>query len=157
MANFGQKYLDYSDVVAGQLRDVGFDVTLDVLSRADYLTNVWRNRDFQVFVGPLPPTSTTNDFLLSLLHSQGQWNITGVVDAELDRLIGAQSVESDVQARGELVRQIQERVLSQGLLFMPAITIERWAYSTRVTGFHPNLAAGQGSFWQSVGIIEDGA
>jgi len=157
VANFGQKYLDYGDVVAGQLRDVGFDVTLNVLSRADYLTNVWRNHDFQVFVGPLPPTSTTNDFLLSMLHSQGQWNITGVVDAELDRLIGAQSVEGDVQARGVLIRQIQERVLSQGLLFMPAITIERWAYSTRVTGFHPNLAGGQGSFWQSVGIIEDGA
>jgi peptide/nickel transport system substrate-binding protein len=157
LANFGQKYLDYGDVVAGQLRGVGFEVTLEVLSRADYLTNVWRNRDFQVFVGPLPPTSTTNDFLLSMLHSQGQWNITGVVDAELDRLIRAQSVEQDVQTRGVLVRQIQERVLSQGLIFMPAITIERWAYSTRVTDFYPNLAAGQGSFWESVGIIEDGA
>ena len=154
VANFGQRYLEYGDIVAGQLREVGLDVAVDVLSRADYLTNVWRNRDFQVFIGPLPPTSTTNGFLLSLLHSQGQWNITGAADAELDRLIEAQSVESDLQARGALVRQIQERVLSQGLLFMPAITIERWAYSTRVTGFHPNLAAGQGSFWEEVGIAE---
>jgi ABC-type transport system substrate-binding protein len=126
-----------------------------VLSRAVYLTNVWRNHEFQVFVGPLPPTSTTNDFLLSLLHSQGQWNITGAVDAELDRLIVAQSIESDAQARRALVRQIQKHVLSQGLLFMPAITIERWAYSRRVTGFYPNLAAGQGSFWEAVGTIEE--
>lgn len=155
VANFGQQYLDYGDVVAGQLREVGFDVTVEVLSRANYLTNVWRNREFQVFVGPLPPTSTTNGFLLSLLHSQGQWNITGATDAELDRLIEAQSVESDVQARGVLIRRIQEHVLSQGLLVMPAITVERWAYSPRVTGFHPNLAGGQGSFWEHVGITED--
>ena len=152
VANYGPEYLAYGDVVTQQLEAAGFEVTLVVLTRSAYLEQVWQERTFQVFLGPLPPVGTTNSFLLSLLHSEGQWHITSHQDVELDRLIEEQSAEMDATRRGELVRQVQARVLDHGLLFMPAITVERWAYAPRVRGFHPNMAAGDGSFWRHIDL-----
>ena len=155
VANFGPRYTAYGQLIAGQLRAAGFQVSVEVLSRSSYLTTVWEERDFQVFVGPLPPVITTNSFLLSLLHSSGQWHITNHSDQELDWLIEEQSAEMAPAQRGDLVRQIQRRVLEQGLLFMPVMRVERWAFSPRVAGFHPNMAAGDGSFWRWLGLAEE--
>ena len=154
VANFGDRYVEYGRLVAEQMTRAGFQVTVEPLSRSQYLAAVWQEKRFQAFVGPLPPVSSANSFLLPLLHSEGQWHITGHQDQELDRLIEEQSTEMDAARRGELLRQIQGQVLEQGLMFMPVITMERWAYSSRVTDFHPNLAAGDGSFWRTVGIDE---
>ena len=52
-----------------------------------------------------------------------------------------------------MLRQMQEEILANALFFMPAITIERWAFNERVKGFHPNLASGQGSFWENVSVV----
>ena len=155
VANFGDRYVEYGRRVAEQLTGAGFRVTVETLSRSQYLAAVWQEKGFQVFVGPPPPMSSANSFLLPLLHSEGQWHITGHEDQQLDRLIEEQSTEMDAARRGELLRQIQSRVLEQGLLFMPVITVERWAYSSKVTDFHPNLAAGDGDFWRMVGVDED--
>ena len=155
VANFGPRYVAYGELVAQQLAAAGFDVSTETLTRSQYLPQVWRERRFQVFVGPLPPVTTTSSFLLALLHSQGQWNITGHEDSVLDGLIEEQSVELGEGRRGELVRQVQERMLEMGLLFMPVITAERWAYSPRVTGFSPSFAGGDGSFWRSVGLTDE--
>ena len=154
VANFGDRYVEYGRLAAEQMTRAGFQVTVEPLSRSQYLAAAWQEKRFQAFVGPLPPVSSANSFLLPLLHSEGQWHITGHQDQELDRLIEEQSTDMDAARRGELLRQIQGRVLAQGLMFMPVITMERWAYSSRVTDFHPNLAAGDGSFWRTVGIDE---
>ena len=73
--------------VAAERRGAGFDVRVEPVSRNAYLTRGWRERDFDAFVGPLPPTDTTSAFLLSLLHSEGSSNVTGAADAALDDLI----------------------------------------------------------------------
>ena len=155
VANFGAEYGEYGEWVAERLAAAGFELTIETLTRSQYLTQVWQERRFQVFVGPLPPIATTGAFLFGLLHSQGQWQITGYADPELDELIEEQAVELDPQRRGELVRAAQERVLELGLLFMPVITAERWAYSPRVSAFYPNFAGGDGAFWGSVAVGDE--
>ena len=152
VANFGPRYVEHGQLIAEQLREAGFQVTVETLSRTQYLNVVWQQKEFQVSLGPLPPAATTNAFLLPLLHSRGQWHITNHQDPALDRLIEQQSSEMDAVRRGELVRQIQARVLDQALLFMPLITVERWGYSPRVVDFYPNMEGGDGSFWQAVGL-----
>ena len=156
VANFGPEYTAYGDFLARQLNGAGFQVTVETLNRSEYLTQVWQARDFQAFVGPMPPVATTGVFLFSLLHSQGQWHITGQQDAELDKLIEQQAVELDTQRRGALVRTIQELVLELGLLFVPVVTAERWACAPGVSNFYPNMAGGDGAFWASVAIGEPG-
>ena len=153
VANFGEAHVRLGEVLADQMADAGFEVTTEVLTRSQYFSRVWQDRDFEAFVGPLPPTATTNDFLLGLVHSEGQQSMTGHTDPELDALIEAQSVEADPAVRGDLVRQIQARVLDQALLFMPAIAAERWAFGARVRDFAPSMPAGAGDFWRAAAVF----
>ena len=154
VANFGPSYVTHSELLAAQLREAGFDVRVETVSRSAYLTHVWRERDFDAFIGPLPPTDTTSSFLLSLLHSEGSSNVTGAADAALDGLIEEQAAETDVRSRGELVRAAQAAALEGAWLFMPVISAERWAFSARVDGVPAAMPAGAGDLWKYVRVDE---
>ena len=156
VANFGETYVEHGRLLAEQLREAGFDVVVDVLSRAAYLRQVWEGRDFDAFVGPMPPTDTPNAFLLGLVHSEGAFNVTGGT-AAIDALIEHQAAELDGAVRSELARDIQRQMLSEALFFMAAEAAERWAFSDRVTGFLPRMPMGAGDLWALVGVADSGA
>ena len=147
--------MEHGRLLAEQLKDAGLDVTVEVLSRAAYLRRVWEERDFDAFVGPMPPTDTPNAFLLGLVHSDGAFNVTGGTTA-LDVLIEQQASELDDATRAELAREIQLEMLSEALFFMAASAAERWAFSDRVTGFVPQMPMGGGDLWAEVGIADGG-
>ncbi len=156
VANFGETYVEHGRLLAEQLEGSGLEVTVEVLSRAAYLRRVWEERDFDAFVGPMPPTDTPNAFLLGLVHSDGAFNVTGGATA-LDALIEQQASELDGAARAELAREIQLEMLSEALFFMAAGAAERWAFSDRVTGFVPHMPMGAGDLWAEIGIADGGA
>ena len=156
VANFGETHVEHGRLLAEQLEDAGFDVTVEVLSRAAYLRRVWEERDFDAFVGPVPPTDTPNAFLLGLVHSDGAFNVTGGTTA-LDALIEQQASELDGATRAELAREIQLEILSEALFFMAAGAAERWAFSDRVTGFVPHMPMGAGDLWAQVGVADSEA
>jgi ABC-type transport system substrate-binding protein len=104
-------------------------------------------KDFQLAVGAIPPTSTTNSYLFGLLHSKGQWNLAGHNDAQLDSMIEAQAMEfNDIVRRDQLV-DIQRQVLDQAYLFSPVTTASRWVFSNDLKGFEPNTALSEYNFW----------
>ena len=104
-------------------------------------------RDFQLMVGAVPPTSTTNSYLFGLLHSQGQWNLAGHEDSLLDSMIETQAAEFDDAARREQLVEIQRRVLDQAYLFSPVTAASRWVFSSDLKGFEPNAALSEYNFW----------
>ncbi len=154
VANFGPAHVTHGELLTAQLRGAGFDVSVETVSRSTYLTRVWRERDFDAFVGPLPPTDMPSSFLLSLLHSEGSSNVTGASDPALDGLIERQAAETDVGRRGELVRAAQAAALEGAWLFMPVISAERWAFSARVSGVPAAMPAGAGDLWKYVRVDE---
>jgi len=153
VANFGETYVEHGRLLAGQLGEAGFDVAVEVLSRAAYLRQVWEERDFDAFVGPMPPTDTPNAFLLGLVHSGGAFNVTGGATT-LDEGIERQSVEMDPGARAGLARDIQREMLTEALFFMAAGAAERWAFSERVEGFVPRMPMGSGDLWTLVSVAD---
>ena len=104
-------------------------------------------REFQLAVGAVPPTSTTNSYLFGLLHSQGRWNLAGHEDTQLDTMIELLSVEFDDVARREQLVEIQRWVLDQAYLFSPVTTASRWVFSSDLKGFEPNTALSEYNFW----------
>jgi len=104
-------------------------------------------REFQLAVGAVPPTSTTNSYLFGLLHSQGRWNLAGHEDTQLDTMIELQSAEFDDVARREQLVEIQRWVLDQAYLFSPVTTASRWVFSSDLKGFEPNTALSEYNFW----------
>ena len=155
VANFGEARVSHGRLLGAQLEAAGFDVEAEVLSRAAYLRRVWEERDYDAFVGPMPPADAPNGFLLGLTHSRGAFNVTGGT-AELDALIERQATETDGEARGGLAREIQRVILSEALFFMAAGAAERWALSDRVTGFVPHFPMGAGDLWAFVSAADGG-
>jgi ABC-type transport system substrate-binding protein len=105
------------------------------------------SREFQLAVGAIPPTSTTNSYLFGLLHSQGQWNLAGHEDDRLDAMIEAQAAEFDDNARRDQLVEIQRHVLDQAYLFSPVTAASRWVFSSDLMGFEPNTALSEYNFW----------
>ena len=147
---FGDVYLGLEQRLADDLRQVGFNPTIRRLNPSQCSDIVLNQRDYQLALGVLPPTSTTNSFLTALLHSQGRWNISGHQDLELDAMIQRQATEFEPVRRGEVLKEIQRRVLEQAYLFSPVTGASRWVFDPQVQGFHPNTALSEYFYWSRV-------
>jgi peptide/nickel transport system substrate-binding protein len=151
VAEFSDIYLEMGQQVAEDLRAVGFDPTVRAVNPAHYNEILLgADKDYQIALGAFPPTSTTNGFLLSLLHSSGPANIVGHQDSTLDALIEQQATELDPRIRREQLAQIQRHVLEQGYLFSPVMGASRWVFDRDLQGFYPNTALSEYNYWSRV-------
>ena len=148
VADFGDLHLALGRQLEDDLRSVGFDPSTVAVNSSLYQDKVWHDRNYDMALGELPPTSTPNGFLFGILHSGSPTgNVTGHSDAELDSLIVRQSVEGDPMARRDLVRELQRHVLEQAYMFTPVTTGARWVFHPRVKGFFPNTSASEYFYW----------
>ena len=145
---FESAYLELAERVAGDLRVVGFNPTIRRLNPARFgEVVVTKNKDYQVALGVVPPTSTTNSFLFALLHSAGRWNLAEHQDNVLNSMIERQAVELDSARRRDQIREIQRYVLDQAFLFSPITGSTRWVFDPDLKGFHPNTALSEYIYW----------
>jgi peptide/nickel transport system substrate-binding protein len=143
----GDIYLELEQRVVDDLRAVGFNPTIRRLNPAQFSETVFDYKDYQVALGVLPPTSTTNSFLLALLHSSGRWNIAGHEDKLLDGMIERQAAEFDPVRRGTQLQDIQRHVLEQAYLFSPITGASRWVFKPGLKGFYPNTTLSEYNYW----------
>ena len=148
VADSSQGHLDLAKGIAEDLRAVGFDPKLRAIHPAHYNQLVLEEKEpFQLILGSAPPTSTTNEFLLGLLHSRGPVNLLGHQDAVLDSMIESQASEQDPTLRRQQLVEIQAYLLDQAYLFSPVSEASRWAFDWDLKGFHPNTALTEYIFW----------
>ncbi len=145
---------DFGDIHRAQgrrleqdLQAAGFNPQVQFLTPPVYARRVFANKQYQAALGVMPPTTSPNSFLLSVLHSQGQWNLAAHEDAELDQMIQKQAVQLDLDARGDQLRDIQRHVLEQAYLFSPVTGATRWVMAPSVQDFFPTTAASEYFFW----------
>ncbi len=153
VADFGDRHLALGQEYLRMLRAAGFQATVKEVNPRVYAEDVWDGREFQAFLGPMPPVHTPNAFLLGLLHSRGRWSVTGYADGELDGMIEAQSVAE--QGRGEIILDIQRYVLERAIMFMPMTGTRLWAWQERVEGFAPNFAAAEYFHWARLRVTQE--
>lgn len=156
VGDLGDLHLEYGRSIAEDLRAVGFDIPAEprFLTPPEYRDKVWVQGDYKIAVGPLPPTVTTNNYLLNILHSSSALNVTRHSDGALDALIAEQATAQDPAARGELVRQIQRRVLEQAYMVATVTAGDMWVFHPKVRGFYPNTAASEYFFWSETWLEE---
>ena len=152
VGDFGESYVHHAHAISIQLRPLGFDTELEVVNRRVFGERVWLGGDYRLMVGPPPPITAPNGYLLTSLHSQGIWNTTEHKDDVLDDLIERQAVEFAPAARAELIRAIQRRVLDQAYRFMPASAETIWTWRAPVRDFHPNFGAYEYHHWAQVWV-----
>ena len=148
VADFGDEQVALGRRVQAALMETGFVSSLAVLNPVEYSERVWRKKDYQMFLGPSLPSSGPNGYLFSALHSGGQWNVLGHNDGELDRLIEAQQeLGFESAERGEVVREIQRRLLGEAYMVTLGGGSTLWVMQDAVSGFYPNTAAAEYIFW----------
>ena len=156
VGNFGAAYLEHGERIVREMEAVGFAPTLEVVNRRIFGDRIWMAGEYQMLIGPVPPVTTPNGYLLSFLHSEGGLNAFGYRSEELDRLIEAQATEYDLAERETLVQEIQRVVLEQAYLFMPAGRVSIWTWAARVQNLHPNFAGFEYGHWARVWLDDAG-
>ncbi|MEE2656632.1 MAG: ABC transporter substrate-binding protein [Chloroflexota bacterium] len=154
VADYGDNYLRYGEGVRDQLQSVGFDVSVRVLNPTLYRAQVWRDGQFQAYLGPTPPVSGTNSYLFGLVHSEGQWSKTGFSNLAMDNLILAQGSDLDEVKRKSKSKEIAKILLADGVRFKPAAQVQAWSWWPRVKNLHLNFANYEYIFWSRVWIEE---
>lgn len=141
-------YLKLARQITEDLRAVGFNPTLRALNPTHYQqVLLGQGEDYQLVLGSLPPTTTTNGFLLGLVHSVGPANLAGHQDSTLNRMIEEQASELDPDRRMEQLAEIQRYILDQAYMFSPVTGAAQWAFDWELEGFYPNTALSEYIFW----------
>ena len=150
VGRFGEPYMRHADIVAAELRAVGFDVTVEEVTRLAFADDVWKGGDYQMFVGPIPPATSPNAFLFSVVYSGGPYYRAGPRDEELDVLIELQAGEYGLEDRRSMHFEIQRRMLTSAIRYMPATYVTLWAIQPWVRNLHINVAGFEYGHWASV-------
>ncbi len=162
IADFGDIYLEQADRLERDLRDAGLEPSSKVVNSVWFSEKVFRERDYQMALGIIPPVTTPNSFLFPLLFgAEGRDNLLSHSDPDLDAMIIEQAVEQDPVRRGEMVRAIQRRLLDRAYVFSPVTGSvgagEAWVFHPSVRGFHPNTALSEYFFWAETWLDPNGA
>lgn len=134
-------------VAADQLGDVGFDVTLQKVEWANYITDIYFGQAYDATPmsnsggGGGPPDPSTFDSLVrgtEDVPGSGN-NLSSYVNPEVDRLLdeALRVPGCDLEARGEIYREIQE-ILHEDVAYDWTFVPNIWQTANqRVAGFEP--------------------
>lgn len=105
-----------TDALAAQLRDAGFTVNRTIFP-GNTFWNDWANYPFSSTDWGHRPLGVQN---LTLAYKTGvAWNETGFANAEFDSLLDQASAIADAQARSEIMAQIQQIMIDEGVVIQP--------------------------------------
>ena len=150
VSHFGPQFTKSVEIVADQLELIGFDPLINYVNRREY-TKVTRNQDdFHALMGPTFPHSSTNGYVIPVLHSKGLWNTTNHVDVKLDELIEAQSQEYFSPKRSKIIKEINTHLLEKSYRFMPATQENLWAWTQDLENMYPNFSGFEYTHWEKV-------
>ena len=139
-------------MVSTQLDLIGFKSNIRILNRREYSKKALGEQSFHILIGPPDPHFTPNSYLLSVLHSEGNLNITRLKNNKLDALIEKQSMEYDPNKRAEFIRSINDLLFDEAHRLMPITKIGHWTWKNHVSDFLPNFTGNEYSFWEKVSV-----
>ena len=150
VGDFSEPVRAHAELIQGELSRVGFEPTIELVNRRRFGDEVWLGGDYQMFIGPIAPTTSANGYLLPIIHSKGRWNTTGHRNDALDALIEAQAQMFDPSERIEFIHEIQRRILKDAYRFLPATQVSIWTWWPELNNFNPNFAGFEYSHWSRV-------
>ena len=154
VGEYGQQYIDEATAMAEGLASVGIRAEIERVSTRKFGDEVWASGEFDIAVGAPPPIASTTGYLFAVLHSDGPWNTTGYVDAEIDRIIEVQAREYDPTKRRELLIELQRRTLAGSHRFIASTRTTNWMWWDYVHDFEPVMPRGNTDFLTRVWMTE---
>ncbi len=106
-------HIEAAQIMVEWFREAGVELTIEQLTWADWLSQCWVDKDFQMTMMNFF-TLWEPDFLYySLWHSTGAFNYRKISDPVLDELTEMARVTVDEAARADIYKQVQQRVFDE--------------------------------------------
>jgi ABC-type transport system substrate-binding protein len=106
-------HIESAQIMLEWFREAGINMKIEQLTWADWLSQVWVNKDFQISMMNFF-TLWEPDFLYySLWHSTGAFNYRKIKDPVLDDLLQKARVTTDPAARAGIYKEVQQRIYDQ--------------------------------------------
>ncbi len=104
--------------VVGMLGRIGVQVNLNAQSKSLHFPKI-QNRETDFYLlGWGVPTLDSHYVFNFLVHTEGSWNATGYSDPEVDQLIEAIEVETDLAKRDQMIEQTWQTV-KDAFVYLP--------------------------------------
>jgi peptide/nickel transport system substrate-binding protein len=101
-------HIESAQIIAEWLREAGVEMTIEQLTWADWLSQCWVDRDFELSMMNFF-TLWESDFLYySLWNTEGAFNYRSISNPEIDRLTSEARGIVDPAARAEVYKQVQQ-------------------------------------------------
>jgi ABC-type transport system substrate-binding protein len=106
-------HIQAAQIMVQWFAEGGINMTIEQLTWADWLSQVWVNKDFQISMMNFF-TLWEPDFLYySLWRSTGTFNYRHINDPVIDGLVDKARVTVDPAARAELYKQVQQQIYDE--------------------------------------------
>ncbi len=106
-------HIEASQIMVEWFKAAGVDMTIEQLTWADWLSQVWVNKDFQISMMNFF-TLWEPDFLYySLWHSTGAFNYRHISDPVIDELVTKARITVDPTERADIYKQVQQRIYDE--------------------------------------------
>ena len=106
-------HIESAQILVEWFREAGVKLSIEQLTWADWLSQCWVDKDFQMTMMNFF-TLWEPDFLYySLWNSTGAFNYRGIDDPEIDRLTEEARTTVDPAARAEIYKAVQQRIFDQ--------------------------------------------
>ncbi|MBF9050820.1 ABC transporter substrate-binding protein [Roseobacter sp. HKCCD9010] len=108
-------HVDSAQIIAEWARAAGVNMTIEQLTWADWLSQVWVDRDFEMTMMNFFTIWEPDRLYYSLYHSTGGFNYRSISDPLIDELTEQARGEVDPAARLDLYRRIQQHLFDEAL------------------------------------------
>jgi peptide/nickel transport system substrate-binding protein len=106
-------HVESAQILLEWFREAGVDLTITQLTWADWLSQCWVDKDYQITMMNFF-TLWEPDFLYySLWNSTGAFNYRNIKDATIDELTEKARITVDPTARADIYKAVQQRVLDE--------------------------------------------
>ncbi|WP_096202863.1 glutathione ABC transporter substrate-binding protein [Bacillus sp. FJAT-45350] len=141
--NDNPQRMDLAEFVQAQLKEIGIDVSIEVLEWGAYLENTANAQHDMFILGWVTVTADADYGLYALFHSKNHGsagNRSFIADPELDALLDQARQEADPDVRAELYKEAQQIIVTEAPVTYTHFTHYVNGVNENVQGFwqHPN-------------------
>jgi len=129
-------YRDPAVILIGQLKDIYIDGTLNAIDTTQWYPTVMRKDYAVAFTVTETGLDDPDQMFYENYYCGSERNYTGYCDQETDRLIDAQSLETDIAKRKQIVWQIERRLAEDAgrpIIWHPRQATCRYPYVKGIT------------------------
>ena len=106
-------HVEAAQILVEWFRQAGVELTIEQLTWADWLSQVWVDKDFEMSMMNFNSIWEEDFLYYSLYNSSGGFNYRGINDAVIDDLTEKARVTVDDGARADVYREVQKRVFDK--------------------------------------------